>query len=281
MPRQPLLTSRDAPWEDLYLEQHADQPVPLRQIRTAWPCVFLQMGAGAGVEYQVAGGPVIRREPAAGELTILPAAATIAGSAQATGEFLYVAIDPRAWARALPGRRPEWDLIPRHAITDPLLQSVMASLLAEARSGYASGAVYARSLASMLITHLAQGHAAPVDRRPAPAGALPRGMVDRVAEHVEAHLDAPLSLADLAAIVDLSPFHFARTFKRACGLSVHQFVLRRRVERARDLLLQGVGVVEAARRVGFWDQSHLSVHFKRRFGQTPRRFAMGAPARAA
>jgi AraC family transcriptional regulator len=243
--------------------------------------VLLQMSAGAGVEYHVAGGPAIRREPAAGELTILPASTTIAGSARASGELLYVAIDPRAWARAMPGRRPEWDLVPRHGITDPLLRSVMASLLSEARSGYPGGSVYGRSIASMLITHLAQGYAAPVVRSPAPAGALPRGMVERVAEHVEAHLDAPLLLADLAAIVGLSPFHFARTFKRASGLSVHQFVLRRRTERARDLLLQGVPVVETARRVGFWDQSHLSVHFKRRFGQTPRRFALSAAVRVA
>jgi AraC family transcriptional regulator len=95
----------------------------------------------------------------------------------------------------------------------------------------------------------------------------------RVIEYIDAHLGQGLSLAELAGVAGLSPFHFARVFKRTTGLAPHQFVVRCRVERARDLLVRGQATVaDVAAHVGFADQSHLSAHFKRVFGMTPAAF---------
>lgn len=112
-------------------------------------------------------------------------------------------------------------------------------------------------------------------------GGLSRVSIARVAAYVEARLDRALPLSELSSLLGLSAFHFARSFRRTIGVSPHQYVLLRRVERARALLLDGLPVTETARRVGFWDQSHLSRHFKRCHGVTPRRFAVAARARAA
>jgi AraC family transcriptional regulator len=85
----------------------------------------------------------------------------------------------------------------------------------------------------------------------------------------------------MAAVVGLNPYHFARQLKGATGLPPHQYVIDRRVERARLLLHAGtdLSLAEVALRAGFSDQSQFSRHFKRLVGVTPGQFR--APARIA
>jgi AraC family transcriptional regulator len=97
--------------------------------------------------------------------------------------------------------------------------------------------------------------------------------------YIEEHLDAGLSLEQLAAAAHLSVYHFARQFKAAIGLPPHQYVINRRVERARQLLQAGtdLSLAEVAAGAGFSDQSQLTHHFKRLVGVTPGQFR--TPAR--
>lgn len=69
----------------------------------------------------------------------------------------------------------------------------------------------------------------------------------------------------------MSTYHFARLFKQSIGVTPHQYVIRCRVARAKHLLLQGeLNIAEVAKSVGFFDQSHLTKHFKRLVGVTPK-----------
>jgi AraC family transcriptional regulator len=69
----------------------------------------------------------------------------------------------------------------------------------------------------------------------------------------------------------LSPYHFSRQFKRSTGLSPHQYVVRKRVERAKELLINtDLTLYEVAISVGFVDQSHLAKHTKRLLGVSPK-----------
>jgi AraC-like DNA-binding protein len=112
-------------------------------------------------------------------------------------------------------------------------------------------------------------------------GVLPRGRLRAVVEYIEEHFDASLTLEQMAAAAHLSAYHFARQFKAATGLPPHQYVILRRVERARQLLHAGtdLSLAEVALRAGFSDQSQLSHHFKRLVGVTPGQFR--TPARIA
>jgi AraC family transcriptional regulator len=85
----------------------------------------------------------------------------------------------------------------------------------------------------------------------------------------------------MAAVARLNPYHFARQLKRATGLPPHQYVIARRVERAKQLLQGGddFSLAEVAARAGFSDQSQFSQHFKRLVGATPRQFR--TPAKTA
>jgi len=91
-------------------------------------------------------------------------------------------------------------------------------------------------------------------------------------EHLEENFAASVSLEDLAALVNLSPFYLARVFSAEVGLPPHAYQTQVRVRRARDLLLRGRSVTGAAHETGFADQSHLTRHFKRLVGVPPGRY---------
>jgi AraC family transcriptional regulator len=112
-------------------------------------------------------------------------------------------------------------------------------------------------------------------RKPASAGGvLPNDKLRTVIEYIMENLAGSPTLDQMAAIVNLSPYHFARQFKAATGVAPHQYVIARRVERAQDLLRAkcGLGLGEIAFRCGFAHQSHFCFHFKRIAGVSPRQF---------
>lgn len=113
---------------------------------------------------------------------------------------------------------------------------------------------------------LFQRHAG-VRQAPTP-GQEPRA-VSLAKELLTARLGEPPSLEELAAAVNLSPFHFARVFRRATGLPPHAWLQQRRLERARALLRDGCAPLSVALQLGFADQSHLTRQFKQVYGVGP------------
>src|SRR5438045_8615192 len=144
----------------------------------------------------------------------------------------------------------------------------------ELTTGGAGGRLASESLANVLAVHLLRQVSAPCRLARGRDGALPRGRLRAVVEYVEEHLDGGPSLAEMAAVAGLNPYHFARQFKQATGLPPHQFVILRRVERAKHLLRAGTdpSLAEVAARAGFYDQIQFSHHFKRLVGVTPGQF---------
>lgn len=99
----------------------------------------------------------------------------------------------------------------------------------------------------------------------------------RVLEFVEASLGAPLSVADLAGVADMSLSHFAHAFREEFGISPYNYVLSRRVERAKRLLTRSdVPIAVIARTSGFSSQAHLTDIFRRSTGLTPARWRNAA-----
>jgi AraC-like DNA-binding protein len=104
-------------------------------------------------------------------------------------------------------------------------------------------------------------------------GALPLSRLRRVTEYIETHLDQALPLAQLGAVVYMSPFHFARLFQRRTGLPPHRFVVRARIERATRLLVASeMSIARISETVGFRTPSHFSTVFRRVMGITPRAY---------
>ena len=88
--------------------------------------------------------------------------------------------------------------------------------------------------------------------------------------HIEAHLDRPIRNEDVAAIVRLNPSHFGRAFRNSFGEPPHEYVIRRRIERAQGLMLStDAPLSEIALDCGLADQAHLSRLFRRLVGKLP------------
>jgi AraC family transcriptional regulator len=98
--------------------------------------------------------------------------------------------------------------------------------------------------------------------------------LQQVLSHIHSRLDQPIHLAEMAEIYGLSPYYFCRLFKQLMGVAPYQYVLQQRMEKAKQLLLQGqYAIADIALMVGCADQSHLTKHFKKYTGVTPKYFA--------
>jgi AraC-like DNA-binding protein len=94
----------------------------------------------------------------------------------------------------------------------------------------------------------------------------------RLRDYLDAHLFEPVTIAAAAAAIDSSPTRIARAFSAAFGIAPHGYVLGRRLEVARDLILRGQPLADVAAEVGFVDQAHLTRRFGEFLGTTPGRF---------
>jgi AraC family transcriptional regulator len=112
-------------------------------------------------------------------------------------------------------------------------------------------------------------------------GGLAPWQIRKVTSHVEAHLDRPIRNEELATLVRLNPSHFGRAFRNSFGEPPHEYVIRRRVERAQGLMLStDAPLSEIALDCGLADQAHLTRLFRRIAGESPRawrRARIGAP----
>jgi AraC family transcriptional regulator len=157
------------------------------------------------------------------------------------------------------------------ASKDLVIDSLGRALLEANRVGGSFGQLYADCISFAIVTRLlASVNRAAMSERPK-VGELARWRLKRAVEYVEAQLDKPVSLADVASSAGLTRMHFAAQFRAATGLRPHEYLLRRRIERAQQMLLgTGMPLVDVALSVGFQTQAHFTSVFKRYTGQPPR-----------
>jgi len=153
---------------------------------------------------------------------------------------------------------------------DPLLHHMTLVLHAAIDAEGVPGRLYAEALTDALAVHLLLRYAA---CRP-PAGAGPAGLskptLRRTTDYIAAHLAHECSVAELAAVAQTSPDHFARLFRHATGHTPHQYVILCRIARAKQLLTETASpIVEIGHQVGFTDQSYFTAVFRKHVATTP------------
>jgi AraC family transcriptional regulator len=156
----------------------------------------------------------------------------------------------------------------RYAVQNHAIEHVVRALIAETELDGQNGPAFAEALTNALAVQLARAFGVPL-QQVAP-GQLHKARLRRVFDLVEARLESGVSLEEMAAEIGLSAFHFARAFKLTTGTTPHQFLIDRRLERARQAVELGIEPLGAlAARLGFADQSHFTRLFRRKFGSTP------------
>jgi AraC family transcriptional regulator len=223
-------------------------------------------------------GVTRRVPPPLGSIMLLPAGCPALWRWSGPKDTLNIYLEPelvRQIAAEVFGLDPTRLTLPPLAALDlPPLRAAMRAVDAELTAGGVGGPLAAESLGNVLAVQLIRHVLTP--RRPERGrdGVLPRCRLRAVVDYVEENLDAGPSLGQMAAVARLSPYHFARQFKRATGLPPYQYVIARRVERAKQLLRgrNDLSLADVAAHAGFSDQSQLSHHFKRFVGVTPGQF---------
>lgn len=205
------------------------------------------------------------------------------GTAFVTGSEGIVWTRVREWTEALE-IYPDLELLEERAPTvfaiepsatpaDPVLFGI-GFILRRAHQDLADlSDIEANTLAHRLADHVLARHGLIRQTGPSRASRLDARALARVGEFIEARLAGPLRLDELAAEVHLSASRFAHAFRRTTGLPPHQYVMLRRIERARLALLESDTPVEAiARELGFSNLSHFRRVFRRVTGAPPSTF---------
>jgi AraC family transcriptional regulator len=123
----------------------------------------------------------------------------------------------------------------------------------------------AAHLAALLRKNLAG-----MPRASAACGGLAPWQKRKVGEYIERHLEAPIHVEDLAKLVSLSTSHFCRAFRESFGQAPHSYIMRRRLERAQELMLATPEPLsQIAITSGHTDQAHLIRRFRQHMGETP------------
>ncbi len=165
------------------------------------------------------------------------------------------------------------ELSPANGIADQQLYHLAMALKTELMTGCLGGRVYEEALAAAIAVHLMRHYSTRRRTFPQYSSGLSPYRLRRIIEYIEHHLERDLSLSELAGLIDISPYHFARMFKQSTGVAPHRYVLVKRIERSKDLLTdKDLSIVDVCLAVGFQNQSHFCAAFHKIVGVTPTRY---------
>ncbi|WP_229709157.1 AraC family transcriptional regulator [Silvimonas iriomotensis] len=211
---------------------------------------------------------------APGRLCVLPDEHESEWVIQGDLQFMHLYFSPAQFAHAiitLLDREPR--SVQLHDLTyaeDPVL-AALCGQISQQNWQDANARLAANELAHTVLAHLVQVHSG--RRIHLAKGGLAPHMRRRLLEYIDSHLDATLTLGELASQVALSEFHFARAFRDSFGMPPHAWLTMRRLDRARQLLRHNdLPLVDVAAACGFADASHFSNRFRAVLGASPSQY---------
>lgn len=279
--RAPILTSQKAGWNNIFLGHFRTPADDAPEVSSLfWHSLLIFPKTEASIQAQrTLDGKIRHEQVVEGDIVITPAQVSHRSCWNAEHDFIVIAIAPDIFARAVDesAEPSNVELLPHFSTSDGLVLQIGLALKGVLENNPTKGSrLYAETMANALAVHLLQNYSAHQPILRDYSGGLSSRQLRQVIDYINDHLDRELGLAELAAIVQMSPHYFTRLFKQSTGSTPHQYVIRRRVERAKELLLKGeLSIAEVAYSVGFANQSHLNRHLKRLLGVTPRQIRQG------
>jgi len=270
----PILTSSNMGWNNLSLEAYCLPPGETPEFCLDHYVISINTGQRVQVE-QVIEGKSYQATYFQGMAVICPIHSYHSFHWNSELQTLSLNLKPdllNLHATELLGSE-QAELIPHFAFQDGLIYQIGLALQTELRSQGCGNRLYAEMLANTLAIHLLRHYSTRSHRTVTYKSGFPQHKLKLVTDYINDYLERELSLKELAAIAQMSQYHFCRAFKQAMGLSPHQYLIQQRVERAKQLLQSGeVSLGAVAIACGFAHQSHFHRHFKRLTGMTPRIF---------
>lgn len=273
LPRMPALSSHKAGWDGIRLAYHRQPAYATPVYSVLQHLIIIHIGCSFRSERGL-DGRFRSQCMSDGDIDIVPIHVTSRAIWDRDIEFISLSLEPAfflsAVAEAVEAQRVE--LVPHATIRDPLIQQIGLALKTALATDNCCCRLYAESLFTALSVHLLKYYCA--RRQPVPqySYGLPKHKLRRAIDYIHEYMEQDLTLTEIAAVVGLSPYHFAREFKQSTGKPPHQYLVACRVEKAKRLLAQSqLSIAEIACCVG-WSQNHFTRLFRQHTGKTPKAY---------
>ena len=269
----PVVSKRTAAWQNVQLAHYRLGQGLIREHQHNKHLIIISLGHCKG-ELRTANGLHLP-ECVPNNVCVIPSGHPFQGRVDEESEFISLFLDPGlvASAAAAENLAAPAEIVERSTTSDPVLSNVGLALLNEVGSEGLSGPLYVESLANIMAIHLLRHYSEPQPEFKFFSGGLTGHKLRKVTDFIEENHERELALAEMSDAAGISPFHFARQFKRATGLAPHQYLIRVRIERAKAWLSKSeLPLVEVGLRAGFNNQSHFTRLFHKRTGLTPKAY---------
>ena len=274
-PQWVITSSSSSPWRNSFKVERHLRPA-FEQTEVAMPATICLFGDAieeqALMEWRLAGSPLRGKLLQPGDVSVVSEGAPVWANHLGRTDITFVSFSPGLLATAAGDCMPRGhvELKTRLAIKDKQIRTLGSLLEAEARAGCPTGRIYGESLGMALAAHLIRRYAVFPLRTVEHRGGLSNHRLRQVVDYIASNLAEDNGLQQLAQIAQMNLFHFCRAFKQSTGLPPHQYILQLRIAEAKRLLKSTtLGVAEIAYRVGFSDQSHFTMMFRKFIGTTP------------
>jgi AraC family transcriptional regulator len=271
LPGRPLIDSSRSPWSGLVMEKHrlGAVAIPVHEHDTF--CLHLQTSGPVEMDWNSSGRSG-RIRSGAGNLIFLTPGTRDSLLWHGPSQRIVTSIHPSLLRQAagqmelkgLCGFENQW------SFQDEQLQLLLTEMDREMAAGWPMGALYGDLLGMSLSIALIRKYGHTSSPLLPLKGGLSQPRLKQVLAYIEEHLDRELRLQELADLAALSAFHFARSFRQSVGATPHQYIVQRRVQRAKELLLRPEWSIEqVASATGFAGASQFSRVFRQNAGATP------------
>lgn len=275
LPHVPLLTSQQAGWSDIFLTYyHHPGRETCEHLMHQHVLEITDIDSWAKHERRL-GGQFKSYRFGNGDLGLCPANTSHWTVWEREFHFTLILLEPQMLERVAHEsiNCSRLELIPRFQFVDLIIQQIASALKADLEAGCPSGRLYGESFGAALAVHLLTTCCVFKQKIQTYSDALPKYKLQQVTDYIQGHLDRDIKLADLANTVGMSQYYFCRLFKQSMSMAPHQYVIQQRVERAKQLLKRrDLSIADVALQCGFAHQSHLSRHFRRLVGVSPKTF---------
>ncbi len=273
----PLKSCQNQGWENILVEQFQHPPGEGGCHYSDEHTISLSLAPRPVRLLQIQAGKTYAGLYGKGDISITPAKVPFFARWESDDHYLQIRLTSRfiqSVARQTIGQNPDQlELLPEFRTRDPQIEAIGMMLLAELKQESFGGRLYIESLANVLAVHLLRKYAAAKPHLHIYEGGLPERQLRQVLDYINDHLHRDIKLADLAALLDMSQFHFSHLFKQSIGTSPYQYLLQQRIERAKQLLKQtDQSIMDIAFLCGFNSHSHLSKQFRQLAGMTPKAY---------
>lgn len=275
-PQKISLSSQNRGWENILVEQYQNPPGEASCHYPNQHAIYLSLVPRPIRLQHTQGGKTYMGLYGKGDICFTPANVPFFCRWDSHDQFLQICISSnfmQSVARETININPEQlELLPQIRRRDCQIEAIGMMLLAELQQENVGSRLYVESLTNLLTVHLLRQYATSKSIATYDGG-LPQNQLIQVLEYINAHLDRDIKLADLAALLDISQFHFSHLFKQSMGIAPYQYLLQQRIERAKLLLKQTErSIVEIALDCGFSSHSHLSKQFRKFNNITPKAY---------